>query len=253
MDTKAKVLVTGGREFTQRTEMFQVLDKWAPRIGSVISGMSRGADQVAAQWARSRNVDLQPYPAQWDRHGKSAGYRRNEQMLKEAKPDVVLAFTGGVGTDHMKSIALIAGVKVLEIIGTEWKEITPDANVEIGEDEGEETETYARNGKLTRRGVPAYRSWSGNRITPRLSESEMQIQEHFYYLDNGEHEHSAADECEQCGQPLSMAEFGTREVVCTHCFNGDHTPAAVELRILQEEFTTEIDLEDDEFDPDEIL
>ena len=42
----------------------------------------------------------------------AAGPKRNQQMLDEAKPDMVVAFPGGKGTAHMRQIAKAAGVPV---------------------------------------------------------------------------------------------------------------------------------------------
>jgi len=53
-----------------------------------------------------------PFPADWSRHGKSAGPIRNRQMLIEGRPDIVVAFPGGKGTANMIKQAVEAGVKV---------------------------------------------------------------------------------------------------------------------------------------------
>lgn len=44
-------------------------------------------------------------PADWDKHGKSAGYKRNEEMARNA--DALIAFWDGKskGTKHMIDIA----------------------------------------------------------------------------------------------------------------------------------------------------
>jgi predicted Rossmann-fold nucleotide-binding protein len=47
------------------------------------------------------HVEHEDYPADWTKHGKSAGFVRNKQMLEEGKPDVVIAFPGGTGTAMM--------------------------------------------------------------------------------------------------------------------------------------------------------
>lgn len=67
--------------------------------------MARGADSLGAQWALANNIDLIRMPADWDRFGKSAGYRRNEEMAKIA--NAVITFWDGVsrGTKHMIDIA----------------------------------------------------------------------------------------------------------------------------------------------------
>lgn len=96
-----RLLVCGGRNFTDRAHIYRVLDSMhATRpITRLIHGAATGVDDLAADWARSRigpdNVD--PYPAdwsdtshpdtvlRWNRYGKpydaKAGHRRNARML----------------------------------------------------------------------------------------------------------------------------------------------------------------------------
>ena len=108
-----RVLVCGGRNYRDRDRVFQVLDSIEPSV--VIHGGARGADQLAGAWAKERQVSCKTYPAQWDRYGKSAGFRRNEQMLNEGNPDLIIAFPGGNGTAHMMRIARQRGYEVTEI------------------------------------------------------------------------------------------------------------------------------------------
>lgn len=112
-----RVLVCGGRKFRNRELMFRVLDASdkAQAIGVIISGMAYGADTLAVEWAKKWGVTVEGYPADWDRYGRSAGPRRNQQMLDEGKPDVVYAFPGGVGTADMVKRAHKAGVTVVKI------------------------------------------------------------------------------------------------------------------------------------------
>jgi UDP-N-acetylmuramoylalanine-D-glutamate ligase len=58
---------------------------------------------------------LEVYPADWKLHGKSAGHIRNQQMLDESKPDIVIAFPGGRGTANMIKRAKKAGVEVFQV------------------------------------------------------------------------------------------------------------------------------------------
>lgn len=80
----------------------------------IIQGEAQGADSWAKEWASITNTAMEPYPADWDEHGKSAGFIRNKQMLDEGKPDLVIAFEGGKGTAMMIDIAKKANVPVKE-------------------------------------------------------------------------------------------------------------------------------------------
>lgn len=112
-----RVLVCGGRDFSDSAYLYKTLDelKRAAAIDAIIEGDARGADRIAGYWARKNRIDNYKFPANWLRDGKAAGPIRNEQMLREGRPDLVLAFPGGAGTAHMVRIARRAGVRVLEV------------------------------------------------------------------------------------------------------------------------------------------
>jgi len=81
----------------------------------VIHGDYRGADKCAKMWAISRGVREEPYPADWASHGKAAGPKRNQRMIDEGRPDIVVAFPGGDGTADMVERARAARIRVVEI------------------------------------------------------------------------------------------------------------------------------------------
>lgn len=98
---------------------------------TVIEGAAPGADTCAHEWATTPGphpaagpadwmlVLNERYPAVWTRHGKRAGYVRNQQMLDEGKPELVVAFYDGLersrGTQMMTDIARKAGVETWEL------------------------------------------------------------------------------------------------------------------------------------------
>lgn len=84
-------------------------------LGTIIEGGARGADAAAADFAAVEWLTLEEYPADWDKYGKRAGYIRNAEMLKKGKPDVVVAFPGGSGTEMMVKLAEKAGVEVIKV------------------------------------------------------------------------------------------------------------------------------------------
>ena len=110
-----KVLVCGGRDYTDRAALWSILDALGPpEVSEIISGMARGADTLAVEWASRFGFPLRAFPAEWDKHGRSAGPIRNQRMLDEGKPDLVVAFPGGRGTADMVSRAEKAGVRVIQ-------------------------------------------------------------------------------------------------------------------------------------------
>lgn len=112
-----RVLVCGGRDYTDTARVFAVLDKLqAGRpLDVVIEGGAKGADACAKEWAFRRSVSVETYEAEWDVHGTFAGPVRNKRMLQEGRPDLVIAFPGGKGTRSMVGLARKFGVEVIEI------------------------------------------------------------------------------------------------------------------------------------------
>jgi hypothetical protein len=78
----------------------------------VIQGGALGADFLAKSWANDNDIEMIEFPVDWAKHGNSAGFIRNTEMLKVGKPNKVLAFPGGAGTDMMVDIAKKGGVNV---------------------------------------------------------------------------------------------------------------------------------------------
>jgi hypothetical protein len=111
-----KVLVCGGRYFLNMQMINDVLGAYHTEvpITLLVEGGARGADRLARKWAAINNVQCVTYKADWDTFGKSAGPIRNIQMLETERPDIVFAFPGGKGTQHMVNIAKKKGVRVIE-------------------------------------------------------------------------------------------------------------------------------------------
>lgn len=109
-----KILVCGGRTYREGPRLFSYLDALHAEVGVtlVIHGDARGADRLAGGWANQRGIEQRAYPANWEKHGKAAGFRRNEEMLRRGQPDMVVAFPGGPGTRSMCDLARAAGVRL---------------------------------------------------------------------------------------------------------------------------------------------
>jgi hypothetical protein len=113
-----KVLVCGGRDFNDWDLLHEVLnglnnDK---AIDCIIEGDARGADRLAGQWAQQHGIGLRIFVPEYDQFGpRLAPPLRNQRMLDEGKPDLVVAFPGGGGTKDMISRAIKAGVPIHEV------------------------------------------------------------------------------------------------------------------------------------------
>lgn len=113
-----RVLVCGGRDFDNWGLLDYTLTLEIPQLHhdhTLISGDACGADWLARSWAKWMGLKYEGYPADWKNHGRAAGAIRNQQMLEEGKPDLVIAFPGGTGTADMVRRAEKAGVEVVRI------------------------------------------------------------------------------------------------------------------------------------------
>jgi YspA, cpYpsA-related SLOG family len=106
-----KVLVCGSRSWDRPPEIGRRLAALPPH-SEIIHGGARGADQIAATYARALGLPEKEFPPNWGR-GRNAGIIRNLQMLDE-QPDLVLAFWDGVstGTKHTIEEAQRRGIPV---------------------------------------------------------------------------------------------------------------------------------------------
>lgn len=148
--TPKRVLVCGGRDYgrldpqkilehprkrAEAARVPEVLTALLRELGgpfAMIHGGAKGADALADEWSRL----ILPTPpaifrAAWDavdrpgavvkyrRDGHAydalAGHVRNQLMIDEGKPDLVVAFPGGTGTADMISRAEKAGIEVRRI------------------------------------------------------------------------------------------------------------------------------------------
>ena len=111
-----RVLVCGGRHYDDWTLIVNVLDGVHARqpVTLLIEGGATGADSLARRWAIARGIEVATYRANWDRYEHRAVLIRNSQMLREGRPELVVAFKGGRGTAHMVTIAAAALVPVLK-------------------------------------------------------------------------------------------------------------------------------------------
>ena len=100
-----KVAIVGSRDYSDLEEVRRYVDG-LPSDTIFISGGARGVDKAAEQAAKRVGMKTKIYPAEWDKYGKSAGFRRNTVMILAA--DRIVAFWDGKskGTKHAIDIAI---------------------------------------------------------------------------------------------------------------------------------------------------
>jgi hypothetical protein len=111
-----RILVCGGRDFKDRDLLYKTMLPYMNEEDlTIIHGAASGADSLARIWAEAFAHKVESYPADWNKYGKRAGYIRNTQMLNEGKPDLVIAFPGGKGTQMMINLAEAAKVPAIKV------------------------------------------------------------------------------------------------------------------------------------------
>lgn len=131
-----RVLVCGGRDYAKEDRINTVLGDLhhgtAGPITCVIEGGATGVDRLAFHWSRNslikehesydalwNDVDVEGAVIKYHKNGMPynimAGPQRNQRMIDEGKPDLVVAFPGGNGTADMVRRARAARIPVLEI------------------------------------------------------------------------------------------------------------------------------------------
>lgn len=99
-----KLAVIGSRSFNDYDLLSFVLDEYCiehPGL-KIISGGARGADRLAEKYAVDCDLDLQVFQADWDTHGKAAGFIRNKLIVDEC--DELVAFWDGKSRGTLNSI-----------------------------------------------------------------------------------------------------------------------------------------------------
>lgn len=96
-----KVIIAGGRDFTNYALVEDAIKCSAFEITQVVSGKAKGVDTLGEVWALANNVPVEAFPADWSQHGRAAGPIRNREMAEYA--DALIAIWDGEskGTANM--------------------------------------------------------------------------------------------------------------------------------------------------------
>ena len=102
-----KLAIVGSRTFSDYEQFKKsISDNYDINdIDCIISGGAKGADLLGKQFATENHIKLIEYLPEWDKYGKSAGFKRNELIWREA--DEGIAFWNGEskGTQHSFKLA----------------------------------------------------------------------------------------------------------------------------------------------------
>lgn len=100
-----KTIIAGSRSITSFETVRKAVEASNMLISEVVSGGAHGVDSLGEEWARLRGIPIKRFPAKWDFYGRSAGYRRNEEMADYAEALIAVWNGQSNGTRHMIDIA----------------------------------------------------------------------------------------------------------------------------------------------------
>ncbi len=120
---QARIIVAGGRDFTDYALLSQTLDAVLQRYTfsklQIVSGCCCGADSLGEHYAAAHGIPVKRFPADWLQYGKAAGPIRNRKMAEYASKGegILVAFWDGKsrGTASMIRLAEKCGLRIKTI------------------------------------------------------------------------------------------------------------------------------------------
>ena len=93
-----KIVIAGCRNYNNYEEAKTYIDLCISNIRNgnkiiILSGGASGADKLGERYAKENGFDVELYPADWNKYGRSAGPRRNKLMAENC--DCVICFWDG--------------------------------------------------------------------------------------------------------------------------------------------------------------
>lgn len=105
--------IIGSRTFSDYKLLSDVLDKHY--ITRIISGGARGADSLAARYAKEHSIQLTEYLPDYNKYGKKAPFVRNKLIVRDS--EIIIAFWDlkSNGTKHSLDYAKTLNIKTITI------------------------------------------------------------------------------------------------------------------------------------------
>ena len=93
-----KIVIAGCRNYNNYEEAKTYIDLCISNIRNgnkiiILSGGASGADKLGERYAKENGFEVELYPADWNKYGRSAGPRRNKLMAENC--DCVICFWDG--------------------------------------------------------------------------------------------------------------------------------------------------------------
>lgn len=106
--------IIGSRTFIDYDKFKTECDKHLQNISKIISGGAKGADSLAARYAKDNNISLLEIIPEWNKYGNQAGFIRNKLIISAC--DIVIAFWDNQSKGTKHSIEFAKRLKIKTII-----------------------------------------------------------------------------------------------------------------------------------------
>lgn len=107
-----RTIIAGSRSVDDYEIVKDAVSKSGITPTTILSGNARGVDRLGERWAAENSVPLETYPAEWEKHGKAAGYIRNAEMVTRAAALIAIWDGSSRGTEHVIELARQRGLRV---------------------------------------------------------------------------------------------------------------------------------------------
>jgi hypothetical protein len=118
-----KLIIAGSRTLTpsysfimNSINMLDICGDGRGPITEEVCGQADGVDNEGQHWASHYGVPCKLFPADWKKHGKSAGVIRNKQMAEYADALLLIWDGESKGSANMRSQMYAIGKPVYEVI-----------------------------------------------------------------------------------------------------------------------------------------
>ena len=111
------VAIAGGKDIADPAAVIARLDKARAKYADMVlvHGGGPGVEKIAARWAETNGVQQIVCKPDWNRHGRAAPFRRNDELLN-LLPRGVIAFPGSGITDNLVDKARQLGIPVQRVM-----------------------------------------------------------------------------------------------------------------------------------------
>ncbi len=110
-----RTIIAGSRTVKniQQVQVYLSRNPWV--ISEVVCGKAKGPDTYGERWAQKHDIQVEYFPADWEKFGKAAGMIRNTHMAEYAQ--ALVAFWDGQskGTRNMIDQMMMRNKVVLVI------------------------------------------------------------------------------------------------------------------------------------------